>query len=105
MQNIKHYQFVMQVYGDMCPDAYTLTTYAAWSEERIEKTKNAQMSFAVYRSMIFWAFQNIRRNQTRPLPSCVYVMIRTQYPPTQDNEEAFADTKFSHYIPEARDAE
>lgn len=52
--------------------------------------------------MIFWAFPDIKRKERRPLPSCLYMMIRAIYPPTDDDEE-FADFIFSKYIPEAED--
>lgn len=81
------------------PNADELKCNARWTREAIEALKMKQRRFSAYRAMVFWAFPNIRRKERRPLPSCLYMQIRAQYPPTLDDEE-FADHIFTKFIPE-----
>lgn len=58
------------------------------------------MRIAAYRSLVFWAFPYIRKKQRKPLPSCIYMLVRAMYPPTED-DELFAEYDFTQYVPEA----
>jgi len=67
----------------------------------IEELKNKQRRLAAYRSLIFWAYPTIRRKERKSLPSCVYMMVRASYMPSDDEE--FAEHNFSVYVPEFTD--
>ena len=62
----------------------------------------AQRRLSAYRALIFWTYPDIKRAERKPLPSCVYGLVRAMFPPT-DDEEVFADTDFTSYVPEAQD--
>lgn len=72
-----------------------------WTEEEIAALKRKQQRLAAYRSMIFWTYPDIKKKERRPLPSCLYMLIRAMFPPT-DDEELFADFIFTKFIPEAQ---
>lgn len=52
--------------------------------------------FCGYRIMIYWLYPELKRKQRRPLPACLYSYIQARFPPV-DNEELFADWRFSEY--------
>ena len=81
------------------PDAETLVPSNVWSEDQINRLKRRQQRLAAYRSIIFWTFPEIRKKERRPLPSCIYMMVRACYFDT-DSDEEFANHDFSIYIPE-----
>ena len=62
--------------------------------------RRKQQRLAAYRSITFWSFPDIGKHNRRPLPACLYMMIRALYPPTDDEDE-FADWDYSVFIPEA----
>ena len=62
----------------------------------------AQRRLSAYRALIFWTYPDIKRAERKPLPSCVYSLARAMFLPT-DDEEVFADTDFTSFVPEAQD--
>ena len=53
--------------------------------------------FCAYRNIVFYLYPGLKRREPHPLPACVYSYIQAQFPPT-DNEEDFADWRFSNFI-------
>lgn len=78
-------------------DAETLQPSIHLSEDDIKHRINAQRRMCAYRSVIFWTYPDIRRRQRKPIPSCVYLMIRSMYP-NVDNEEIWADLEHTIYV-------
>ena len=68
------------------PDAEQIVPIAQLSQDEINKRINAQRRLSAYRALIFWTFPDIRRRDRRPLPSCVYGMVRAMYPSEEDEE-------------------
>lgn len=87
------------------PDAEALVVGEGLTEEMINQRKNEQKRLCAYRSLVFWAFPHIRRGERRPLPSCIYAMVRAMFPSIQ-NEEVYADwqhTAFTYEVAEQND--
>ena len=53
--------------------------------------------FMGYRLLAFWLHPDMKRKQRKPLPACLYNFVHCKYPPT-DNEEDFADWRFSEFV-------
>ena len=53
--------------------------------------------FCAYRNIVFYLYAGLKRRERHPLPACVYSYIQARFPPT-DNEEDFADWRFSEFI-------
>lgn len=86
------------------PDAYTLQPNERLSESDIEDLKKKQNRLAAYRALIFWTYPEIRKKERRPLPSCVYKMVRMKFSPSEsDDELTNYDDVFTKYVPEAED--
>ena len=62
----------------------------------------AQRRLSAYRALLFWTYPDIKRAERKPLPSCVYGLVRAMCSPTAD-EEVFADMDFTSFVPEAQD--
>ena len=62
----------------------------------------AQRRPSAYRAVIFWTYPDIKRAERKPLPSCLYGLVRAMCSPTAD-EEVFADMDFTSFVPEAQD--
>ena len=58
--------------------------------------KMSKLRFCSYRMIIGWLYPDLKRGQHRPLPACMYSEIQQRFPPT-DDEELFADWRFSLY--------
>lgn len=78
-------------------DAEGLISSQDLSDEDIKHKINAQRRMCAYRSVIFWTYPEIRRRQRKPIPSCVYLMIRSMYP-NADDEELWADLEHTIYV-------
>lgn len=76
-------------------DAETLTPNQHLSEAEVKRLKNEQYRLSAYRSLIFWAYPKLRRGERRPLPACIYAMVRAKFP-SVDDEEIYAD--FNHTL-------
>lgn len=83
-------------------DAEQLHPSAALTEEEIRKRVNAQKRLCAYRALIFWTYPDIRRRERRPLPSCIYAMVRAMFPSEQD-EEIWADLQHTVFFAEPDD--
>ena len=57
---------------------------------------NKKKRFSSYRIFIYWLYPELKRRQRQPLSACLYGLIHARFPPT-DNEEIFADWRFSKY--------
>ena len=57
-------------------DAETLIVGERYSAQEIEKRKNDQKRLSAYRSLVFWAYPELRRGDRRPLPACTYLFVR-----------------------------
>ena len=77
------------------PVAESLIPNEQLTEEDVQK---AQRRLSAYRALIFWTYPAERK----PLPSCVYGLVRAMCSPTAD-EEVFADMNFTSFVPEAQD--
>lgn len=84
------------------PDAEQLVPTVNMPQSEINKRINAQRRMCSYRSLIFWTFPDIRRRERRPLPACVYGMVRAAFPAEED-EELWADLQHTLYAPEPDD--
>ena len=84
------------------PDAEEMLAGPNITQQEIDKRINAQRRLAAYRSVIFWTYPDIKRRQRKPLPSCVYGMIRATYPSHED-EEIWADLQHTVYLDEPED--
>ena len=57
-------------------DAETLIVGNRKSAQEIEKRKNDQKRHSAHRSLVFWAYPELRRGDRRPLPACTYLFVR-----------------------------
>lgn len=56
-----------------------------------------QRRLCAYRSLVFWTYPTgLRRGERRPLPACVYNMVRAAYPGTEDEDE-YADMAHTEF--------
>jgi len=81
---------------NLVPDGDLLT------EDMVTRRKNEQYRLCAYRSLIFWAYPYLTRNERRPLPACIYDMVRTMFPSSAD-EEVNADWQHSVFTFELSD--
>ena len=61
----------------------------------------AQRRLSAYKALIFWTYPDIKRGERKPLPSCVYGLVRAMCSPTA--VDVFADMDFTSFVPEAQD--
>ena len=79
-------------------EAFSVTIRAKDSEgNTTTEVQRKKQRLCAYRNLIFWFYPTIRRKQRKPLPSCLYSLVRAMFPPT-DNEEDFADWEFSKFV-------
>ena len=79
------------------PVAESLVPNEQLTEEDVQKAQMAQRMLSAYRALIFWTYPAERK----PLPSCVYGLVRAMCSPMAD--EVFADMDFTSFVPEAQD--
>lgn len=80
--------------GPLYPDAETLQPGEQYTQDEIHKLIMAQKRLCAYRSLVFWAYPELRRGERRPLPSCVYLYIRARFQAEED-DEAWGDLQHS----------
>jgi hypothetical protein len=80
--------------GPVYPDAESLAG-DQYTAEEINKLINDQRRLCAYRSLVFWAYPNLRRQERRPLPSCLYLLVRATFPGM--DEEIWSDYNHSIY--------
>ena len=78
------------------PDAKELVPGPTLTAAQIYSKVCSQRRMCAYRALVFWCFREIRKGERRPLPSCIYALVRASYPGTE-NEEEFADMVFSEF--------
>jgi len=82
-------------------DTDTLVPNEHITEKEIRKLQNEQYRLSAYRSLVFWTYPKIRSGERRPLPACVYAMVRAMFPPTDDEEYAdYNHTLFTYEVAE-----
>ena len=76
-------------------DAETLIVGERYSAQEIEKRKNDQKRLSAYRSLVFWAYPELRRGDRRPLPACTYLFVRAMF--NSLDEDVWADYNHTVY--------
>ena len=84
------------------PDAKALQPSVVLTPEEISRRVNAQRRLCAYRSLIFWTYPNIRKRERKPLPSCIYALVRAMFP-SHESEEIWADLAHTVYVAEPDD--
>ena len=79
------------------PDAESLVVGEGCTHEEKEKAVCAQRRLSAYRSLVFWTWNDIGKHR-RPLPSCVYAMVRAVFCPAYVTDEEFADMDHTLFI-------
>ena len=79
------------------PDAETLVVGNSLTQEEKDAAVSAQHRLSAYRSLVFWTWPDIGKHR-RPLPSCVYAMVRAVFCPPHVSDEEFAEMDHTLFL-------